>query len=166
MQRFALRHPRGPSRLTYQAAGRRVQVTSDGDGSEAGTVVFDESFDAANLHLLRERVAACAVAAGMREDQAAEVTLAVHELAANAIRHGAGSGRLVMRAADGALHCLVSDAGPGTGPWPVQQGHGLWIVRAVARRVTVSPGLRGSRVTVVFRRQPNRGRDNRDSKTT
>lgn len=70
---------------------------------------------------------------------------AVHELAANAVRHGAGSGRLVMLATAGALRCLVSDAGPEAGPWPVRQGHGLWIARAVADQLAVSSGLRGSR---------------------
>jgi anti-sigma regulatory factor (Ser/Thr protein kinase) len=113
-------------------------------------VVFDERFDASTLHLLRERVAACLAAAGMPEGRAADVVLAVHELAANAVRHGAGAGRLMMRAAAGALRCQVSDAGPGTGPWPLQQGHGLWIVRAVAGEVTASSGPQGSRVTAVF----------------
>jgi hypothetical protein len=54
-------------------------VTGDGDGDdpEAGTVC-DERFDAATLHLLRERVAACAAAAGVPQARAADVTLAVH----------------------------------------------------------------------------------------
>ena len=113
-------------------------------------MVLDESFDASTLHLLRERVAACAVAAGMPQDRAMHVTLAVHELAANAVRHGAGSGRLLVRAATGALRCQVSDAGPGTWPWPLRPGHGLWIARTVADQVTVSTGPHGSRVTAVF----------------
>ena len=130
-----------------------MQVTSADGGSAAGTVL-DERFDAGALHLLRERVAACAAAAGMRADRAMEVTLAVHELAANAVRHGAGAGRLLVRAAGGALRCQVSDAGPGTGPWPLRQGHGLWIVQAVADQVTVSSGPHGSQVTAVFGWQP------------
>jgi anti-sigma regulatory factor (Ser/Thr protein kinase) len=141
-------------------------VTGAGDGPEEGTVVFDESFDASTLHLLRERVAACAVAAGMREERASDVTLAVHELAVNAVRHGAGAGRLLMRAAGGALRCLVSDAGPGAAPWPVEQGHGLWIVRAVAGQVTVSSGPHGSQVTAVFGWQAEPGRDGPDSEAT
>jgi anti-sigma regulatory factor (Ser/Thr protein kinase) len=125
-------------------------MSGAGDGSEAEVVVLDESFDAAALHALRERVTACLVAAGMPEDRVAYVTLAVHELAANAVRHGAGSGRLLLRAAGGALRCLVSDAGPGTSAWPLQPGHGLWIVRSVADQVTVSSGPHGSRVDAVF----------------
>jgi anti-sigma regulatory factor (Ser/Thr protein kinase) len=125
-------------------------MTSSGEESEAEAVVFDERFDASTLHLLRERVAACVSAAGMPEDRAMDVVLAVHELAANAVWHGAGAGRLLMRVAVGAVRCQVSDAGPGEGPWPLRQGHGLWIVRAVADEVTSSSGPQGSRVTALF----------------
>jgi anti-sigma regulatory factor (Ser/Thr protein kinase) len=131
-------------------------VTSASGGSEA-RAEFDERFDAATLHLLRERVAACAAAVGMPEDRAMYVTLAVHELAANAVRHGAGSGRLLIHAAGGALRCQVSDAGPGTGPWPLRQGHGLWIVETVADQVTASCGPHGSQVTAVFGWQAEAG---------
>lgn len=121
----------------------------DGD-SEAGVVVFDERFDASTLHLMRERVAACAAVAGVPDDRVVDVILAVNELVANAVTHGAGAGRLLMRAIAGALHCQVSDAGPGGGPWPVRQGHGLWLVRAVANEVTASHGPHGSQVTATF----------------
>jgi anti-sigma regulatory factor (Ser/Thr protein kinase) len=120
-------------------------------------VEFDVRFDAASLHLLRDRVAACAAAAGMPEDRAVETTLAIHELAANAVVHGAGSGRLHLQAADDTLRCQVSDAGPSTGPWPLQQGHGLWIVHAIADLVTASCGPHGSRVTAVFGWHPQPG---------
>jgi anti-sigma regulatory factor (Ser/Thr protein kinase) len=129
--------------------GQVGAVTGACGSSDAGTE-FDERFDAATLHSLRERVAACAAAAGMPEDRAMYVTLAVHELAANAVRHGAGSGRLLIHAAGGTLRCQVSDAGPGTGSWPLRQGHGLWIVHAVADQVTASSGPDGSEITVVF----------------
>ncbi|HEX4088174.1 MAG TPA: ATP-binding protein [Trebonia sp.] len=127
---------------------------TDGEGSETEAVVFDDRFDAATLHSLRERVAACAAAAGMPRGRAVDVILAVHELAANAVSHGAGAGRLLIRAASGALHCQVTDAGPGAGPWPVRAGHGLWIVRAVADQVTTSFGPNGSQVTAVFGWRP------------
>lgn len=130
--------------------GSRVQVTSGGSGSEPEVVVFDDRFDASTLHLLRERVAACATAAGMPPDRVTDLILAVHELAANVVSHGAGAGRLLIRAAAGALRCQVSDAGPGAGPWPVRKGHGLWIVRTVADEFTATPGPHGSQVTALF----------------
>lgn len=136
--------------MTSSPAGNRVHVSGTGDGPEAGALVFDVHFDAATLHVLRERVAACTAVTGMPEERAAEVLLAVHELAANAVRHGAGAGRLIVRIAAGVLLCQVSDAGPGAGPWPVQQGHGLWIVRSVADEMRASSGPHGSQVTAIF----------------
>ena len=137
--------------MTFPPAGKRVQVRGSDGEREAGMVIFDRRFDASTLHLLRERVAACTAGAGMPEDRAVDVLLAVHELAANAVRHGGGAGRLLMRAIAGTLRCQVSDVGPGAGPWPVRQGHGLWLVRAVADEVTTSYGPRGSQITVTFR---------------
>lgn len=113
-------------------------------------MVLDENFDAGTLYLLRERVTTCALSAGLSADRAGDVTLAVSELAANAVRHGPGHGRLRMSADNGALRCLVSDNGTATGSWPVRQGHGLWIVRAVADHVTISAGPGGSQVTAAF----------------
>jgi anti-sigma regulatory factor (Ser/Thr protein kinase) len=57
-------------------------------------------------------VRAEAVAAGLTVDQARDVVLAVHELAANAVRHGGGTGRLRMLVSAGRLRCQVSDDGP------------------------------------------------------
>ena len=121
-----------------------------GSSDEGEVIVVDERFDASTLHLLRRRVAACTAAAGMPADLSVDVLLAVHELAANAVRHGAGAGRLLMRATAGILRCRVSDTGPGAGPWPLREGHGLWLVRAVADEVTASSGPHGSQVTVRF----------------
>jgi anti-sigma regulatory factor (Ser/Thr protein kinase) len=135
--------------MTSPAPGRRVRVTGAGGDLDA-RIVCDERFDAATLSLLRQRVAACAAEAGVPDGRALDVTLAVHELAANAVRHGAGSGRLVLYASAGSLSCQVSDAGPGAYPWPLQEGHGLWIVHAAADKVTVSSGPDGSQVTAVF----------------
>jgi anti-sigma regulatory factor (Ser/Thr protein kinase) len=136
-------------RLTRQAAGSCVRVSTSGS-SEAEVIVVDERFDSSTLHLLRERVAACTAAVGMPEDLSVDVLLAVHELAANVVTHGAGAGRLLMRAAVGMLRCQVSDDGPGSGPWPLRKGHGLSLVRAVADEVIASSGPQGSQVTVRF----------------
>lgn len=124
---------------------------------------LDRPFDAGSLPDLRKSVLAEAAAAGMPGDRSADVMIAVHELAANAVRHGAGTGRLAMRLLDDRLYCEVSDAGPARNggqarragttaaqPWPVQRGHGLWLVRAAADEVSVASGLAGSRVTAVF----------------
>jgi anti-sigma regulatory factor (Ser/Thr protein kinase) len=101
----------------------------------------------------------------MPADLSVDVLLAVHELAANAVRHGAGAGRLLIRSAAGVLRCRVSDTGPGAGPWPLRAGHGLWLVRAVADEATASSGPHGSQVTISFGWSP-RGSDSAAARTT
>lgn len=124
-----------------------MAVSSGVSGEPAA---LDESFDAATLHLLRERVAGCAAAAGITASRTADITLALHELAANTVRHGAGAGRLLAHAADGIFSCRVSDTGPSPEHWPVRRGHGLWIVHQIANRVDILSGPTGSAVTAVF----------------
>jgi anti-sigma regulatory factor (Ser/Thr protein kinase) len=124
-------------------------------------MALEESFDAGTLPDLRRAVLAEAVAAGLAGDRASDVVLALHELAANAVCHGGGTGRLRMTVTGGALHCQVSDAGPGGSlacapgldtarPWPLQPGHGLWLVDGIADQISFAPGRAGSEVTVTF----------------
>jgi anti-sigma regulatory factor (Ser/Thr protein kinase) len=126
-------------------------------------MALDQWFDAGTLPELRKAVMAEAFAAGLPRHRAGDVVLAVHELAANAVRHGGGLGRAQLWVAGGALHCMVSDDGQGgsngharTGalvavrPWLFKPGHGLWLVRGVADRLFVAPGPGGSQVTAVF----------------
>jgi serine/threonine-protein kinase RsbW len=140
-------------------------------------VTLEQQFDAATLHIVREAVLAHAAAAGMADDRAADVMLAVHELVANAVRHGGGTGRVQMHVTGGNLIFQVSDSGraarnghdpggephrqhPGgtaepVQPWPYQPGHGLWLVRGIADRVSAVSGPSGSHVTAVFAVVPN-----------
>jgi anti-sigma regulatory factor (Ser/Thr protein kinase) len=116
-------------------------------------MALDFAFNADTLPSLREAVLAEATAAGMSGTQAADVVLAAHELAANAVRHGPGGGRIALLIRNGRLYCRVSDTGNGlrpAQPWPVQRGHGLWLVHATADQVSVSSGSSGSQVTAVF----------------
>lgn len=127
-------------------------------------MALDEAFDVNTLHELRKAVLAEAIAAGMPHDRAIDVMLAMHELAANAVCHGGGAGRARVRAADRELQCQVSDAGPGSvnaeadgggAPvgqrgWAVRSGHGLWLVREAADRVSVAADFGGSCVTAMF----------------
>jgi len=131
--------------------------------------VLDREFDADALAGLREAVLGYATACGMARDRAIDVMLAVHELAANAVRHGPGHGRLRIHVTASILHCEISDLGPpsrddrapdgadgqalgapGAVPWPVEQGHGLWLVHTLADHVRVTSGPHGSLITVVF----------------
>ena len=111
-------------------------------------------FDADALAGLRQAVLGYATACGMPEDRAVDVMLAVHEVAANAVHHGPGHGRLRLHVTAGTLRCEVADAGPasrdGTAPWPVEHGHGLWLVETIADHVRVNSGPHGSLITMAF----------------
>jgi len=77
-----------------------------------GRMLLDQRLDAGTLHVLRAAVREFAGGAGMLPGRADDVMIAVHELATNAVRHGAGTGRLRMWAAARALCFQVDDAGP------------------------------------------------------
>lgn len=74
--------------------------------------VLDMTFDRDSLYALRSAVKAHAVQAGMPHGRADDVVICVHELATNAIRHGAGTGRARMWGLPGRLRCQVDDDGP------------------------------------------------------
>jgi anti-sigma regulatory factor (Ser/Thr protein kinase) len=121
--------------------------------------VVDQAFDIGSLYTLREAVAAHAAAAGLSEGRVTDAVLAVHELAANAIRHGAGHGRLRVWKTGNALHCEVTDDGagargdsepPAPPGWPVEHGHGLWLIRQVADQASLDLGPLGTVATVSF----------------
>jgi serine/threonine-protein kinase RsbW len=122
--------------------------------------VLDLAFDSDTLNVLRAEVHVRACRAGMSEARAGDVVLAVHELVANAVRHGAGAGRLRIWSLPGALHCQVDDgAPPGSGSpdgasnlssWQAQPGHGLWVTRQVADQMEVLSGPDGTRAKVIF----------------
>jgi serine/threonine-protein kinase RsbW len=125
----------------------------------AGDHSLDQPFDPGTLLVLRRAVQALVREAGMPEERTMDVVLAVHELMANAIRHGAGKGRLRIWEAADALHCQVDDDGAAAPidrnqPWPVRQGHGLWVVRQVADRMEIITGPAGTRATIAFTLPP------------
>jgi anti-sigma regulatory factor (Ser/Thr protein kinase) len=135
-------------------------------GSDAEAGVLDQEINAGALAGLRQAVLGYATACGMPGDRAIDVMLAVHELAANAVRHGPGHGRLRLHVTASTLHCQISDPGPssrdgrapdrvggqapGAVPWPVEQGHGLWLVHTAADHVRITSGPHGSLITVAF----------------
>jgi anti-sigma regulatory factor (Ser/Thr protein kinase) len=131
--------------------------------AEDGETVLSQEFDVTSLSGLRGAVLESAKAAGLKDERAIDVMLAMHELAANVVRHGAGRGRLLMEITAAGLHCRVSDdglAGPAdsaaagdavlAASWPVEHGHGLWLVQLTADQVQAFTGPAGSLVSTVF----------------
>jgi anti-sigma regulatory factor (Ser/Thr protein kinase) len=136
----------------------------------------DQSFDGDSLYAVRATVAAHASAAGIPAGRVRDVVLAVHELAANAVRHGAGQGRMRLWITGDGLRCEVADAGAGpsgvadagarpsgpggdgaeagsddAAPWPAEHGHGLWLVRKVADQASLDTGPSGTVAVIDFR---------------
>ena len=132
---------------------RRSQVLR---GAEAA--VLDQVFDRDSLYALRSAVAAHAAEAGLPSQRVYDIVTAAHELAANAVRHGAGRGRLRLWADGRSLYLQVSDDGPaGQDParpdaaaWRREHGHGLWIIDEVADQVSLDRAPSGTTVTVTF----------------
>lgn len=91
--------------------------------------------------------------AGLSPRATEDFVLAVHEVVANAIRHGGDDGRLRAWEESGRLVCEVRDTGPGVAD-PLQGylppvgygegGWGLWLARQIAALVEVRSGPAGS----------------------
>jgi anti-sigma regulatory factor (Ser/Thr protein kinase) len=137
-------------------------VSTDPGRSQAppsvATAVLDQAFDRDSLYALRSAVAAHASAAGLPRQRVYDVVSAAHELAANAVRHGAGHGRLRLWADDQSLYLEVSDDGPATrddarpeaAEWKREHAHGLWIIDQLADLVGLDRDPAGTTVTVTF----------------
>jgi anti-anti-sigma factor len=143
-------------------------MTSDGhhrtppepEPAVADPPILDQAFDADSLYALRAAAAAHATQAGLAPGRADDLVIAVHELASNAVRHGAGHGRLRIWKSDQALVCEVSDDGvppaaddghpPDAAPWRTEPGHGLSLVRQVADQTSLRSGPSGTLATISF----------------
>lgn len=141
--------------------------------------VVDLEFDSGSLSAVRAAARNQAGRAGFPDSRVADVVLAVHEMAANAVSHGAGSGRLRIWQLADVLHCQVDDGDPpasgdpaglavgrqdGEGAraggavrsaamssWPTRPGHGLWVVQQAADQMHVVAGPYGTRAVVAFK---------------
>jgi anti-sigma regulatory factor (Ser/Thr protein kinase) len=146
--------------LHRQAPGREAV----GHGLPPGSALLEQDFDAGSLYALRAAVSAHGADAGLTRSRLYDLVTVAHELAANAVRHGAGRGRL--------LHCEVSDAGraPAAGgqareaaggrlvpadgnrpPWREEHGHGLWVVSRVADQFRIGQAGAATTATADFR---------------
>lgn len=149
------------------SSGSPARADGQEDGTPGDSPALDQAFDSGSLYLLRSAVAAHASAAGLSPLRVYDVVAAAHEMAANAVRHGAGHGRLRLRHDGPALYCEVSDDGPGTldpdpGPgsggaprWPVERGHGLWLIGQVADKFKINLGPAGTTATACFTVSPS-----------
>ena len=154
------RRRRPPPEHRSREGGSRGPGPSVAAGS-GNPPIIDQVFDADSLYALRAAVAAHAAHAGLPDGRVGDLVLAMHELAANAVRHGAGHGRLRVWRTDSALRCEVTDDGapraagpgqaePGDAGWGVESGHGLWLIRQVADQTSLRTGPSGTFAAVSF----------------
>ena len=113
-------------------------------------------FGSGSLVELRELVARHAAAAGLDPARAADLVLAVDELATNSLRHGGGRGTLRIWRDHGALVCEVRDAGRIEDPLVGRArpavdrdgGRGLWMVNQLCDLVQLRTFPSGAVVRV------------------
>ena len=122
-----------------------------------------------SLQTLRAAVRGCAEASGLA-GRAEDVVLALHELAANVVRHGGGTGRLRAWNLPGMLRFQVDNGRQppldvasvpnGHSPGgrasdvvlPFVPGHGLWVVERICDYMVSMSGPGGTSVAVAFDR--------------
>lgn len=129
--------------------------------------LLELQFTLAGLATARRRLATCLAQAGLREARAEDFLLAVHEVMCNAIKHGGGSGQVLLYRDASMLRCEVTDHGAGLShrkipralPGPGRCGSGLWLVRELTDSVTISANGHGTIVTLQVRLLPGTGHD-------
>ncbi|NUO58229.1 MAG: sensor histidine kinase [Hamadaea sp.] len=115
-----------------------------------------------NLEFIRHVAHSHALAAGLTVDQAEALTIAVSEMATNAVRHGAGTATMRVWTREQSLICEIADEGrlqatPLLGrqlPHPQQGGgRGFWLAHHLCDLVQLRTGAGGTTVRLhVYRR--------------
>ena len=118
---------------------------------EPPPVAEDFVFDMSSLALVRTQVVRWSAGA-LPAGRAADLSLAVHEVAANSVRHGGGSGRLSCWRQGDTMVCEVRDGGcidrPLVGrempPLDNEFGRGLWLANQLCDLVQVRSSTEGT----------------------
>ena len=110
---------------------------------------------------MRRAVADEAIRAGLSEERAGDLALAVNEVAGNAVRHGGGRGELRLWADDESVVCEVHDSG-GLIDDPLAgrrrpsadepRGFGLWLANGLCDLVQIRSRPAGAVVRLHMRR--------------
>ena len=114
-------------------------------------------FSLDDLRLVRQVTAQWASRVGLSASRTDDFVIAVHEIAANAVRYGSPAARLLLRVAGGAAAAEIHDDGcwqPSAGAVPARRsgGMGLAVARLVCDEVEIHTGNGGT--TVLLRMSP------------
>jgi anti-sigma regulatory factor (Ser/Thr protein kinase) len=109
-------------------------------------------FRSDDLGGVRRFVADHAARAGLEDERAEELRLAVNEIATNSVRHGGGHGELRVWTEENCLVCEVSDSGHITSPLvgrvrPAADavgGGGLWVANQICDLVQIYSSASGT----------------------
>lgn len=113
-----------------------------------------------SLPRLREELTALGRSLGLAPTRVDDLVVAVNELAANVLEHGAGKGSVTLWRAPGRIVCDVFDEGgdftdPLSGYQPADalrpRGYGLWITRQICDFLEISSDDEGSLFRMHFR---------------
>jgi anti-sigma regulatory factor (Ser/Thr protein kinase) len=130
----------------------------------SGHPTLQMPFDIENLSALRTLVSDEGAAAGLWGDRLLDQTLAVDEVATNAILHGSSPARLKLWREEDELIWEVSDTGPGIAdplagqiaPDPsALDGRGLWMARMICDALEFRCDTDGTVVSLHFSLDPN-----------
>jgi anti-sigma regulatory factor (Ser/Thr protein kinase) len=113
---------------------------------------------ATDLDRVRQLVTRITSLAGLDPDRVARLTLAVNEIATNAIQHGGGEAGVTIHVEDAKVVIEVQDDGPGipagvTASLPEPEathGRGLWLANQLCDEVHLRTGGRGTLVRLVM----------------
>jgi anti-sigma regulatory factor (Ser/Thr protein kinase) len=129
---------------------------------DLGRPAAQRPFDLATLAEVRGTVTTAGTAAGLDPEDAADLVLAVNELASNSIEHGPGAGVLRIWDLDGEVVAEVFDGGHMDVPFPGltlpppegERGRGLWLASELCDVLQVwSEAGEGTIIRVTMRRE-------------
>jgi anti-sigma regulatory factor (Ser/Thr protein kinase) len=151
----------GEGSLSPQFTGATVPARFDEALSAPPPGASSLHFGREDLSRLRALVADRAAAAGLDQSQAADLVLAVNEVATNAIKHARAPGHLSLWDVPGGLVCQLEDPGhiadPLAGrrrPSPsVEGGLGLWMVNQLCDLVELRSSPEGTTSRLHMRRR-------------
>lgn len=140
---------------TVRSAPER-ESRADAARSPVGPVLLDRAFGRDDITVLRHEVSARLATLRLSADRRHGYLLAVNEVITNVVLHAGGHGRLVLRAEDDAVWCVVTDSGPGIPGGYLDDlrapdafevgGRGLWLAHQLCDEVTTATGPIGTSI--------------------